>query len=133
VTVIDKSSEFYRPVAGPISGSVSKRKRAKISTVEKGYRTAINDPKLSLSLRLGALANLARFNPSVLFLTRLVRKTDNPTRLRLAATELLERVQSAATDLSRAELDAQKVLDGIRTRRQAAEPVESVFGGLDEK
>jgi len=66
-------------------------------------------------------------------LTRLVRKTDNPARLRLAATELLERVQSAATDLLQAELDAQKVLDGIRAKQRATEPKECVFGGLDEK
>jgi len=129
LTVKDKSSEFYRRVSRP----VSRPKQTKISIVEKGYRAAVVDPKLSLSLRLKALANLARFNPSVLFLTRLVRKTDNPARRRLAATELLEGVQSAATDLSKAGLAAQAVVDDIRSRRAAAgEPVESVFGDFSE-
>jgi hypothetical protein len=133
MAVMDESEEFYRPFPGPISGSVSRSKRAKISVVEQGYRRAVLDPKLTVSLRIKALDELARFNPPERFLARLVRKADTPGRLRLAATQSLEKIQAAQTDLSRAELDAQAVLDGIRSRKAAAEPVKSVFGGLDEK
>jgi hypothetical protein len=56
--VSDESSGFYRPV----SRSVSRPKRAKISTVERGYRTAVLDPKLSLGSRLRVLDGLARLS-----------------------------------------------------------------------
>jgi hypothetical protein len=133
MAVMDKSEEFYRPPSGPISGSVSRSKRAKISVVEQGYRRSVTDPKLTVRLRIEALGQLARFNPPERFLARLVRKTDTPGKLRLAATQLLQKTQAAQTDLSRAELDAQKVLDGIRARQRATEVKDSVFGGLDEK
>jgi hypothetical protein len=132
MAVMDQSEEFYRPDSRPTPGSVSRSKRAKISVVEQGYRVAVNDPKLTVSLRIKALDELARFNPPERFLARLVRKAETPGKLRLAATQLLQKTQAAATDLSRAEMDAQAVLDGIRSRKAAAEPIKSVFGGLDQ-
>jgi hypothetical protein len=132
MAVMDKSEEFYRPPSGPISGSVSRPKRAKISVVEQGFRRSVMDPKLTVRLRIEALGQLACFNPPERFLARLVRKADTPGKLRLAATQLLQKTQAAQTALSRAEMDAQEVLDGIRSRKAAAEPVKSVFGGLDQ-
>jgi hypothetical protein len=58
---------------------------------------------------------------------------DNPSRLRLAATELLEKVQASTTDLAKAEEGARLVLERIRGQRAGlkAGEAKSVFGGLD--
>jgi hypothetical protein len=97
---------------------------------------AINDPGLSLRYRLSALESLARLNPTRRFLAYLIRKTDTPSRLRLAATQLLDEIRKADKakrnpGLSQAEKRAKELLERIKGRQ--AEPVESVFGGLGEK
>jgi hypothetical protein len=149
MAVMDKIDEFYRPQSGPISGSVSRPKRAKISVIEQGYRRVVTDPKLSVSLRIKALDQLARFNPPERFLARLVRKADTPGRLRLAATQLLDKIRTAdkatrGPTRAQAERTAKELLE--RIRGQQAQPASdttlsegkkaeaeavSVFDGLD--
>jgi hypothetical protein len=126
VSEAEKNDAFYHPTSKPDLKVKPTRNR----TLERGYKLSINDPELSIPLRLEALARLP--NPSARFLAGLVRKADTPARLRFEATRRLEAIQTAATDLLQAELDAQTVLDGIRARQRAAEQNDSVFGGLDE-
>lgn len=120
----NKIDGFYHPVSKPNT----KPKPAQSRTLERAFRSAIGDSSLSVKLRLQALARLA--NPSTRFLAGLVRKPDIPAQLRFAASCRLEAVQNAQADLYEAERRAEAVLTDIRSRKT---PVESVFGGLDEK
>jgi hypothetical protein len=126
VSDAEKTDGFYRPISKPDL----KPKPTQGRTLERGYKLSILDPQLPIALRLDALARLP--NPSPKFLASLVRKTDN-ARLRFEATRRLESIRDAQAGLHEAEMKAKEVLDGIRNRRAAAEPVGSVFGGLDEK
>jgi hypothetical protein len=115
-----KSDGFYHPTSKPNLDP----KPAQSRTLQRGYKLSIYDPQLPIALRLEALARLP--NPSPRFLASLVRKADN-ARLRFEATRRLESIQTAATDLLQAEMNAKAVLDGIRARQRAAEAQQSVF------
>jgi hypothetical protein len=137
VTRSTKTDPFYRPISKP----VSKPKRPRIPVVKTGFELAVTDPGLSLKYRLEALDSLARLNPTRRFLAGLIRKTDTPSRLRLAATQLLDKIRTADKakrnpGLSQAEKTARVLLERLRGQRAAVggpdEP-DSVFGGLDEK
>ena len=127
-----KTDSFYRPVSEPNS----KAKRGRNSVVKTGFELAVTDPGLSLRYRLSALDSLARLNPTRRYLADLIRKTDTPPRLRLAATQLLDKIRTAdkakrRPGLSQAEKKAKELLERIRGRQAVS--VESVFRGLDEK
>ena len=132
-----KTDSFYRPASEPNS----KAKRGRNSVVKTGFELAVTDPGLSLKYRLTALDSLARLNPTRRFLADLIRKTETPSRLRLAATQLLDEIRTADKakrnpGLSQAEKTARVLLERLRGQRAAVggldEP-DSVFGGLDEK
>ena len=140
-----KTDPFYRPVSKP----VSKPKRTRISVVKTGFELAVTDPGLSLKYRLEALDRLARLNPTRRFLAGLIRKTDTPSRLRLAATQLLDKIRTAdkatrGPTRAQAERTAKELLERIRGQqaqpasdttlsegKEAGAEAVSVFDGVD--
>jgi hypothetical protein len=145
VTISAKTDRFYRPVSKPDS----KPKRPRILAVKLGFEMAVTDPALSVRFRLEALDSLARLNPTRRFLIGLIRKTDTPGRLRLAATQLLDKIRTADKakrnpGLSQAERTAKELLERIRGQqaqpasdttlsegKEAGAEAVSVFDGVD--
>ena len=91
-------------------------------TISAKTDMAVTDPALSVRFRLEALDSLARLNPTRRFLIGLIRKTDTPGRLRLEATQLLDKIRTAdkarrGPSRAEAEKTAKALLERLRRQQ----------------
>lgn len=97
-------------------------------------RLALDNPSPSLrgnlrNLSFAALDSLGRLNPTRRFLADLIRGTDTPSRLRLAATQLLDEIRTAGLGEAEARTVASRT-DGQGSPRQNEGPARHLMAPI---